>query len=50
MHIASMKLKKCKKKLKKWSRLHFGNVKKQIKETKELLWQVETKSVRDGNY
>ena len=38
MHIATVKLKKCKKKLKRWSRLHFGNVKKQINETKELLW------------
>jgi len=25
-------------------------VKKQIKETKELLWQVEANSVRGGNY
>ena len=50
LHIAAVKLKRCKKKLKKWSRHHFGNVKKQIKETKELLWQVEANSVRDGNY
>ena len=50
MHIATVKLKKCKKCLKKWSRQHFGNVKKQIKDTKELLWQAEAKSVSDGNY
>ncbi|KAK7858586.1 hypothetical protein CFP56_011438 [Quercus suber] len=29
MHIAAMKLKSYKKKLKKWSRPHFSNVKKQ---------------------
>ncbi|KAK7824877.1 hypothetical protein CFP56_033938 [Quercus suber] len=26
MHIATVKLKSCKKKLKKWSQLHFGNL------------------------
>lgn len=50
MHIAAMKLKHYKKKLKKWSQHHFGNTKKQIKETKELLWKAEANSVRDGNY
>ena len=50
MHIATVKLKKCKKSLKKWSQQHFGNVKKQIKDTKELLWQAEAKLVSDGNY
>ena len=50
MLIVAVKLKRCKKKLKKWIQHHFGNVKKQIKETKELLWQAEANSVRDGNY
>ena len=50
IHVATVKLKRYKKKLKKWSRHHFGNVKKQIKETKELSSQAEANSVRDGNY
>ncbi|XP_030924243.1 uncharacterized protein LOC115951193 [Quercus lobata] len=32
MHVAAGKLKWCKKKLKKWSRHHFGNVKKKKKD------------------
>ena len=50
MLIVAVKLKRYKKKLKKWSQHHFGNVNKQIKETKELLWQAEANSVKDGNY
>ena len=49
MHRAIAKLKWCKKKLKKWSRQHFGNVKNQIKKTTELLWKAEAESIRNGN-
>ena len=34
MFVAATKLKNCKKQLKSWSRVHFGNVKKQIKQVK----------------
>lgn len=50
MHKALAKLKRYKKKLKKWSQQHFGNVKNQIKNTKELLWKAEVNLIRDGNY
>ena len=48
MFQATQKLRKCKKLLKKWSRAQFGNVKQQIKQTKEKLWQAEVASTRDG--
>ena len=43
------KIKKCKKSLKKWSRSHFGNGKKEIKTTKDLLWKVEEDVLNGGN-
>ena len=49
MFQATEKLRKCKKMLKKWSRAHFGNVKQQIKKTKEKLWQAKVTSTREGN-
>ena len=49
MFQATKKLRKCKKMLKKWSRAHFGNVKQQIKKTKEKLWQAKVTSAREGN-
>ena len=49
MFQATKKLRKCKKMLKKWSMDHFGNVKQQIKKTKEKLWQAEVTSAREGN-
>ncbi|KAK7824472.1 hypothetical protein CFP56_034315 [Quercus suber] len=49
MHRAVTKLKWCKKKLKRWSRQHFGNVKNQIQKMKELLWKAEVESIRTGN-
>nr|XP_023921575.1 uncharacterized protein LOC112033027 [Quercus suber] len=49
MHRAVTKLKWCKKKLKRWSRQHFRNVKNQIKKTKELLWKAEEESIRTEN-
>ena len=49
MFQATEKLRKCKKMLQKWSRAHFGNIKQQIKKTKEKLWQAEVTSAREGN-
>ena len=49
MFQATEKLRKCKKMLKKWSMDHFGDVKQQIKKTKEKLWQAEVTSAREGN-
>ena len=50
MFTVASKLKRCKKNLKKWSKAHFGNVKKQIQQTKELLWKAEERLVRENNY
>ena len=36
--------------LKKWSEAHFGNVKKQIQQIKEMLWKAEERLVRENNY
>ena len=47
MFQATRKLRNCKKMLKKWSRALFGNVKQQIKQTKEKLWQEKVASARD---
>ena len=47
MFQATQKLRNCKKMLKKWSRALFGNVKQQIKQTKEKLWQEKVASARD---
>ena len=49
MYRTTKKLKKCKKMLKKWSTAHFGNVTRQIKKVKELLWKAEEESVRTGD-
>lgn len=43
------KLKKYKKSLKNWSKSHFGNVKKEIKNLKELLWKAEEDVLKGGN-
>ena len=48
MFVASQKLKKCMKGLKDWSRDHFCNVQKSIKQLKDRLWRVEADSVRSG--
>ena len=50
MFIATTKMKKCKMRLKKWSRETFGSIKKQIKETRERLWVVEETLVRSGTH
>ena len=50
MFTVASKLKRCKKHLKKWSKAHFGNVKKQIQQTKEMLWKVEERLVKENNY
>ena len=47
---ATKKLKRCKKRLKAWSRDHFGNVQQNIKKTKDRLWRAEEVSARFGNY
>ena len=48
MFIATTKMKKCKMKLKKWSRESFGSIKNRIKEKRERLWVAEETSVRSG--
>ena len=50
MFTVASKLKRCKKHLKKWSKAHFGNVKKQIQQTKEMLWKAEERLVKENNY
>ena len=50
MFTVASKLKRCKKDLKKWSKAHFGNVKKQIQQTKEMLWKAEERLVKENNY
>ena len=42
--------KKCKKKLKSWSKDHYGNVKNQIAKKKDLLWKAEEAAAKGGNY
>nr|POE93905.1 hypothetical protein CFP56_26939 [Quercus suber] len=46
MFVTASKLKRCKQSLKLWSREHFGNVKKRIKEVKDRLWRAEDDSAR----
>ena len=50
MFIAATKLKRCKKRLKSWSRAHFGNVKQQIKHAKGQLWHAEEVLARTGEH
>ena len=50
MFATTTKLKRCKKRLKSWSRDHFGNVKNQIKRVKEKLWHAEEVSTRSGDH
>ena len=49
MFMAATKIKRCKKQLKTWSRVHFGNVKQQIKQAMNQLWHVEEVSARTGS-
>ena len=49
MFVASQKLRKCKKGLKVWSRDHFGNVQKNIRQLKDRLWRAKEVSARFGN-
>ena len=49
MFVASQKLRKCKKGLKVWSRDHFGNVQKNIRQLKDQLWRAKEVSARFGN-
>ena len=50
MFIAATKLKRCKKRLKSWSRVHFGNVKQQIKHAKDQLWHAEEVLAKTGEH
>ena len=50
MFATTSKLKRCKQSLKFWSREHFGNVKKRIKELKDRLWRAKDDSARSGNF
>ena len=50
MFTATTKMKKCKKKLNKWSRESFGSIKNRIKETRERLWVAEETSARSGTH
>jgi len=50
MFVAATKLKRCKKRLKFWSRDHFGNVKKHIKQVKEQLWHAKEVSARSRDH
>lgn len=49
MFVATTKLKRCKKRLKSWSKVHFGNVKQQIKQAKDQLWHAEEVSAKIGD-
>ena len=48
MFKVSSKLKKCKKILNTCSKDHFGSVKKQIEQKKELLWKDEEALAKGG--
>ena len=48
MFKVSSKLKKCKKMLNTCSKDHFGSVKKQIEQKKELLWKDEEALAKGG--
>ena len=48
MFIDATKLKRCKKRLKSWSRVHFGNVKQQIKQAKDQLWHAKEVLTKTG--
>ena len=48
MFASTTKLKRCKNNLKAWSRDHFGNVKNNIKQTKDRLWRAKDDSARIG--
>lgn len=50
MYTATKKLKKGKRMLKAWSWNHFGNVQKNIKKTKDLLWRTKEDLVKLGVY
>ena len=50
MFTATTKMKKCKMKLKKWSRESFGSIKNRIKEVRERLWVAEETSTRSGTH
>ena len=50
MFMAATKFKRCKKQLKSWSWVHFGNVKQQIKQVHDRLWQAEEVSARTGEH
>lgn len=50
MYRVVTKVKKCKRMLHSWSKIHFGSVKDQIKKKKELLWKAEEVSAKGGNY
>ena len=50
MFASTTKLKRCKNNLKAWSRDHFGNVKNNIKQTKDRLWRAEDDSARIGEF
>ncbi|KAL4627231.1 hypothetical protein ACB092_05G153400 [Castanea dentata] len=50
MFATTTKLKRCKNNLKAWSRDHFGNVKKSIKQTKDRLWRAEVASAKSGDF
>ncbi|KAK7846040.1 hypothetical protein CFP56_008494 [Quercus suber] len=50
MFVTASKLKRCKQSLKAWSREHFGNVKKRIKELKDRLWRAKDDSARSRNF
>ena len=48
MFMVTIKLKRCKKRLKSWSRVHFGNVKQQIKQAKDQLWHAKEVLTKTG--
>lgn len=50
MFKVTFKLKKCKKMLSAWSKDHFGNVKKQIAQKKELLWKAKEASTKGRSH
>ena len=50
MFTATTKMKKCKMKLKKWSKESFGSIKNRIKEARERLWVAKETSTRSGTH
>nr|POE71030.1 hypothetical protein CFP56_53816 [Quercus suber] len=49
MSNVTTKIKNCKKRLKRWSKETFGNVKEQIRVVKERLWLAEAESLQSGD-